>query len=144
MSGAHERDRDPLIHRIKQALGRRGASLLFFAFLDIVFGATLATTDPGTSTGYAFFARIAPLWVWAIPWFVAGLLCLVYAGSDRDRIAFSAASSLKFGWGVVYLAGWLAGEIPRGHVGAVIWLAFGGFVLVIAGWAEPDRTLRGP
>jgi hypothetical protein len=140
MSGVHERDRDPLGRRIRARLGRRGASLLFFAFLDLAFALIMATTtDPSTSAGYAFLSRIAPLWVWAVPWAVVGLLCLAYSIAEHDRPAFIAVSALKVGWGVLYLAGWLWGEIDRGYVAAVIWGAFAGFVQVIAGWAERPR-----
>jgi hypothetical protein len=128
-----------LWRRLQARVGRRGVALLFFALLDVVFAVSLAATPPSTSGGYEFLSTILPLWVWAIPWGVVGCMCLVQAFAVQDRVAFVAASALKAGWGVLYLAGFLAGEIPRGYVAAVIWLAFAGFVAVISGWPEPVR-----
>lgn len=130
--------------RLRTRIGRRGSALLFFALVDLVFAASLAAAPPSTSqsSAYAFLATILPLNAWAIPWAAVGGMCLVYAAQTEDRPAFIAASGLKVGWGVLYLAGWLVGEIPRGYVSAVVWLAFAGFVAVISGWPEPP--LRRP
>jgi hypothetical protein len=127
---------------LRHQVGRRGAALLFFAGIDLVFFVSLvsAPTATRTSSSYAFLSSLLPLPVWAIPWGAVGLVCLFYAFRDRDRPAFIAASWLKVGWGCIYLAGWLVGEIPRGYVSAVIWLGFAGFVQVIASW--PDSRER--
>lgn len=143
MSGAHERDRDPLGIRIRTRLGRRGASLAFFALVDVVFSYFLARmpADAAKSGSYPFLATIAPLWVWAIPWALSGLLCVLYAPRmmPEDRVAFAAASAVCVGWSVIHLAGWVVGEIPRGFVAAVVWGGFAAFIQVIAGWTEPPR-----
>lgn len=125
--------------RLRTRIGRRGSALLFFALVDLVFAASLAGAPPSTSQsgGYAFLSTILPLQVWAIPWAAVGSMCLIHAPMHEDRPAFIAASGLKVGWGVLYLAGWMVGEIPRGYVSAVVWLAFAGFVAVISGWPEP-------
>jgi hypothetical protein len=127
--------------RVQRRIGHRGAALLFFALVDLVFAASLAGAPLSTSSSgsYAFLVALLPLWVWAVPWAVVGLVCLVSAFRDEDRAAFVAASGLKVGWGSLYLAGFLLSEIPRGYVSAVIWLAFAGFVQVIASWPEPPE-----
>lgn len=128
---------DALRHRI----GHRGAALLFFALVDLVYATSLAGAPAETraAPSYVFLEGILPLPVWAALWGAVGLACLVQAFMVHDRPAFVAASCLKVCWGSLYMAGWLIGEIPRGYVSAVIWLVFGGFVQVIASWPEPVR-----
>lgn len=128
---------DALRHRI----GHRGACLLFFALVDIVYATSLAAAPPETraAASYTFLAGILPLPVWAVLWAAVGLACLTQAFMTHDRPAFVAASCLNVSWGSLHLAGWLLEEIPRGYVSAVIWLVFGGFVQVIASWPEPAR-----
>lgn len=129
------------IRAVRARIGRRGSALLFFALLDLVFAASMVAIPPSAASSptYAFLATLLPLWAWAIPWATVGAVCLVQAFMAEDRLAFVAASGLKVGWGALHLAGWLLGEIPRGYVAAVIWLAFAGFVAVIASWPEPRR-----
>lgn len=143
MSGVHERDRPPLGYRIRARLGRRGASLLFFALVDLVYATALgfAPTQTARSSSYAFLASILPLWAWALPWGVVGLLCVYYALRAEDRVAFAAVSALSVGWSVLNLAGWMLGEIPRGFVTAAVWAAFAAFCQMIAGWPERARGL---
>lgn len=140
MSGAHERDQDPLGVRIRARIGRRGASLAFFALVDLIYAYALAWAPLQTAQGsYAFLGTILPLWAWAVPWAVVGVLCAFQAVSAEDRVAFAAASALSVGWSVLHLTGWMVGAIPRGFVTAAVWAGFAAFVQVIAGWAEPVR-----
>ncbi|GAA0969685.1 hypothetical protein GCM10009555_017260 [Acrocarpospora macrocephala] len=127
-----------MLRRLLHRVGRRGASLLFLALLDLVYAVGLLTAPPETreSDSFVFLTGIMPLEVWAGAWALVGCLCLVYAFSLRDRVAFIAASLLKAVWANVYLVGWTAEEIPRGYVSAAVWLAFAGFIQVIAGWRE--------
>lgn len=128
---------------LRQRIGHRGAALLFFALVDLVYSASLAGAPPEirATASYAFLTGILPLPVWAGLWGAVGAVCLVQAFMVHDRPAFVAASCLKVCWGSLYLAGWLLDEIPRGYVSAVIWLVFGGFVQVIASWPEPARRV---
>ena len=124
---------DALRHRI----GRRGACLLFFALLDLVYAASL-TSAPASDT-YQFLDSLMPLSWWAAIWACVGSMCVIQAFQHIDRIAFAAASALKLVWGLAQLIGWAFGDIPRGYVAATIWLAFAAFVQVIAGWQETSR-----
>ncbi|MGI5293278.1 hypothetical protein ACQEVF_59575 [Nonomuraea polychroma] len=141
MSGAHERDRDPLSHRIRVRVGRRGCCLMFFALVDLIYAAGLACAPPqaSRSDAYAFLSGILPLWAWALPWAFVGALCALYAFAAEDRVAFAAASALSVGWSVLNLSGWLLGEIPRGFLAGVVWGGYAAFIQVIAGWSEPVR-----
>lgn len=122
-----------------QRIGRRGASLLFLALLDLVYAASLLGAPPETraSPGIAFLVLLLPLPVWALIWGAVGVLCLIQAFLPTDRLAFSTASLLKVAWGTVYLLGWALGDVPRGYVTATIWLGFAAWVAIISGWREP-------
>jgi hypothetical protein len=119
---------------------RRGGALLFFALLDLVFGSQLALKVPELRAipMYAWADTILPLGVWAVIWLGVGVLCAVQAFVTTDRLAFTAAAILKAAWGCVAVTGWLSGQIPRGYTAAVVWIAFSGFVLIIATWPEVD------
>jgi hypothetical protein len=141
MSGVHERDRDPLGRRIRVRVGRRGASLGFFALVDLVYASALACTPPAATPGSsaAFLVLILPVAAWALPWGAVGLLCALQAFATKDRAAFAAASALCVFWAVLHFTGWVVGMIDRGFVTAVVWGGFGAFIQVIAGWSEPIR-----
>lgn len=126
-----------LVHRV----GRRGAALLFFAFLDLIYchGLLFPTTAARRSASYQFLHDVAPLWVWGGLWGGVGLVCLVCAFRRHDDPAFAAAMGLKVLWGGVYLLGWLFAGLERGYVAAAIWLAFAAFVGLHAGWPEANR-----
>lgn len=131
----------PLRHRV----GRRGSGLLFFAVLDLIFAYSLLYPDKVTRHGpsFVFYRSLAPMWVWAAVWAAVGLVCLWYAFTRCDQLGFTAAISLKVGWGLLHLGGWLIGDLERGYVAAAIWLAFAAWVWIVAGWAEPGDG-RGP
>jgi hypothetical protein len=118
-------------------IGRRGAALLFFALLDLVYGYALLTAPRPLTPFYAWVAAVMPLAAWAATWCAVGLICLVFAFMIRDTAAFMAAVALKVGWGGTAFFGWIAGAVPLGYLSAVIWLAFAAFVYLIAGGIPP-------
>jgi hypothetical protein len=134
------------LRALRTRIGRRGASLLFLALLDVVYGAGLAyIQDLGrVAATYRFIADVAPLEVWAAAWFLVAAICLVQAFAIRDQLAFGAAVALKVTWGGVTLLGWLLHNVPRGYVSATIWLAFAGWLFIISGWTEVPRNGRRP
>lgn len=119
---------------------RRAASLLFFAFLDVVYAGSLAKPNAAVrgSEQMTWLAGLAPLSVWAGLWGGTGLICAWFAFRRRDAIGFAAAIVIKVLWGVACIGGWLVGHVDRGYVTGVIWLVFAAFVGVIAGWQEND------
>ncbi len=125
--------------RLSGRVGHRGAALLFFAFLDLVYAGSLGWAPPSVreTPAYAWLTSYLPLWAWAGLWAAVGLLCLVQAFLREDRAAFACESLLNVGWGVLHVAGWLLDVVPRGYVSAAVWLALAGFVQVIASWPEP-------
>jgi hypothetical protein len=110
---------------VRDRVGRRGAALLFFALLDLVYAGSLgwAPSSVRSTPAYVWLTGYLPLWAWAGLWAGVGLLCLVQAFQRADRVAFACASLLKVLWGVLHVAGWLLDVVPRGYVSAVIWLA---------------------
>jgi hypothetical protein len=119
-------------------VGRRGEFLLFLVILDVLYGASLARPPrPPLPPSTRFLAELMPLTWWALLWLAVGGVCLVGAFSTADRLAFAVAAALKVLWGSMFLAGWVAGVIERGWVGAVIWLVFAGWVVRLASWPEP-------
>lgn len=122
-------------------IGRRGAALIFFALLDLLYAASLANppAEAKLSPTLAFIRDVLPLGVWAGMWAGVGFTCLAGAFMRRDRWAFSAAMALKVLWGSTFLAGWLAHQVERGWVTAVIWLAMAAWIAIIASWPEPSR-----
>ncbi|GII84610.1 hypothetical protein Ssi03_26000 [Sphaerisporangium siamense] len=124
----------PLWPTLKHRVGRRGATLCVFAVLDLGYAGVLLTA-PATGS-YLFLAALLPLPFWAGIWAAIGVLCAVQAWMHADRIAFTAASLIKVVWGMVHLAGWALGVLPRGWVLAIFFLVFAALVAVIAGWPE--------
>jgi hypothetical protein len=125
--------------RLWRRIGRRGAALIFFALLDLIFALSLAapSADARHTASLAYVASVAPLWLWACLWAAVGVICGVYAFRARDRVAYACAMGLKVLWGVTQLAGWLFVHLDRGYVGAAVWLGLAAWVYIISTWPEP-------
>lgn len=121
------------MRRLIKAVGRRGGALLFFAFLDAVYCFGLLNAPRPLTEVYAWMDEILPLWVWAACWGLVSVICMFYAFRTYDTVGFVAAVALKVAWAVLSLLGWLSGVVDRGYISAAIWLAFAGFVVIIAG-----------
>lgn len=130
------------LRRVRHRVGRRGASLLFLAMLDVVYGTGLTCIgDIGRANPtYQYAASVAPLGAWAALWLLVAAVCAVQAFMIRDQLAFGCAVCLKILWGGLMLIGWLTGDLPRGYVSAAIWGAFGAWVFIISGWTESENS----
>jgi len=90
---------------------------------------------------YAPFVAVMPMPAWAALWGGVGALTGVGAGWRPARPwAFATAALVKATWGMVYLVGWLAGDMPRGYLSAAIWCTFAAVVLIISAWPEREPT----
>lgn len=118
-------------------LGRRGAALLFFTFVDIIYGFGLLTAPRPLAPFHAWAAEVMPLPAWACIWWLVAAVCLFYAFRLYDTTAFMCAVGLKVAWGLTALFGWIAGQIDRGYLSVAIWLGFAAFVFLIAGGIPP-------
>lgn len=140
--------RNGALPRVLRRIGRRGASLAFVGLVCQAVAASLAFPPgvPHSTPHYAVLHSIAPLGVWALAWSVTGTLCLVQMFLRSDRVAFAMATALLLLYGLVYLLSTFTGDNPRGWVGAAVWLAFGGWIALIATWPEAvpvDRATGG-
>ncbi|MEW1838946.1 PAS domain S-box protein [Nonomuraea angiospora] len=133
-------------NRALRRIGRRGASLAFVGLLSLAIAASLAFAPASqrATPSYAVLASIAPLDVWAVLWLATGTLCLVQMFLRIDRMAFAAATALVLLYGLVFLVSTFTGDNPRGWVGGAVWLAFGGWITLIATWPEAVTLDRLP
>ncbi|WP_045740857.1 hypothetical protein [Actinoplanes rectilineatus] len=122
---------------LSERIGRRGAALIFFFVLDAVYCYGLLTATRPMVAFYEYMGSVLPLVAWAAVWGAVGTVCLIYAFRTYDTVAFMAAVALKVAWGLLALFGWIAGQVDRGYVSAVIWLAFAAFVYLVAGGIPP-------
>lgn len=119
--------------RLWRRIGRRGVTLLFLALVDLLYPIGLAGSPAAARAGYEL---LMPWRWWAVLWAATGLLCLVEAFVRWDRVAYMAATAMKLAWGSSALAAWVVGVNPRGWLGALVWMAFGGLIAVISTWPE--------
>lgn len=129
---------------LRQRIGHRGAVLLFFAFLDFVYAASLfhPPADVSSSPMLRFAATVLPLTHWAVLWLIAGVVLGVGAFWRHDGAAFAMAVAIKTLWGGLFLLGWLLSGLPRGWLTAVVWLAMAVMLGIISTWPEPARRGR--
>lgn len=126
------------VRAFRHVIGRRGAALLCFATLDIVYAISLAFPGPnGRGAAPTWYGSILPLRVWALWWLAVAVVCMFEAFRTCDRAGFSAAIGIKVWWGLLALVGWLFGEVPVSTTG--IWLGLAVLVILIAGWPEAEH-----
>lgn len=131
------------LHRIKRRVSRRGYALLFFAQIGLAFGYSLAAPQNPPSASSKFAASIMPLWAWATLWIGTALICIGYAFTRADKLAFSLMMGTVTAWGLVNLGGFITGQNPRGWVGAAVFLGLASFVYIISSWPDLPRDDRG-
>lgn len=111
---------------------------MFFAFLNSYYCWGLLSLPPEAkaSPAFSFINGFAPIEVWAGLWGFSAFLCWIFAFRRGDAIAFAAGIAIYLLWGIIYLAGDIAGQIYRGSIAASIWFALSMFVGLISGWPE--------
>jgi hypothetical protein len=135
-------------HRLAQRVGRRGAALMIFAFIDLVIGWSLAGTATRAQASalptYRAHVEILPLIAWGWLWIAVGAVCLVHAFRVSDRFGFAAAIGIKLVWAAGFLGSWLLYDAPRGWLGAATWVVFAALVHLISGWPEVTSRIELP
>lgn len=135
-----------MIRRLIRYVGRRGAALLVFAFIDIAIGVSFL--DPETSAQtraiptYRATLEVASLTVWAWLWLLVAATCAVGAFRQKDRLSFGAAIAIKVVWAGSFLASWILYSAPRAWLAAATWGVLAALVLLISGWPEPNKRGR--
>lgn len=127
---------------LQRTLGRRGATLLTLAAVDLVIGGLLLNPDLRAQTvrvpSYQLIAHV-PLPVWGGAWVGVGMVCGVQAWRRSDRLAFALAIMIKLLWGGLILGAWLWKGATLAWTGAIVWFALAAWVAISSGWPErPD------
>lgn len=131
----------------RSRLGFRGATLLGLAFIDIVYGLTLALPSQETRQGsaYAWRSEVIPTESWGGLWILVGIFLVTQAWAHRDRAAYAVAIGIKLLWTTVCLGSWLVGPVPASQAWATsgIFIAFAWIAFVCSLWSEPitSRTV---
>lgn len=133
-----------MARRLAQALGRRGAFLLFYGGVWAAIGYGQITSPQPDLRGLRVLLNIMPLDVWGYLWLASGLVAIVAAWlpQGRDLAGFFALPLIVLPWMASYLMSWIVGDFPRGWVAAAVWGAIAAPAFVVAGWPEPPRRKR--
>lgn len=140
--------------RIFRLLGRRGLLLIFMGGLWTVFGLTLILTpnaphrftqanSPAPILGLLDESAIGWLWI------VAGCMALFTAlfrmrRHGNDAWGFNALLAPAIVWSIGYIwsiALWATTGLygrPTSASGATVWLIVCTFIMLLAGWPDPD------
>jgi hypothetical protein len=130
---------------VGRRVGRRGAYLLVKSVIYAGHGVLylLVPPTPALAETLRLPLALAPLWVWGLAWTAAAAVaagCAFRQGPRADRWGFQALIIMASTWAGCYLAAALVGfntaTFARGAVGALLYAALGGTVLVVAGWPE--------
>lgn len=130
--------------RLARALGRRGAILLTYGSVWMLYGYAQVVSPQPDQRGLRPVLNVMPLAAWGWAWVVCGLVATVAAWLPQgaDAVGFLALPLIVLPWMTSYLVAWVTGEFPRGWVAAAIWGLIALPVIVVAGWPEPPRPKR--
>lgn len=128
----------PYWRRLRHKVGHRGATLLFFAFVDFCYASSLwaPTAERQRSSLVAYLISVAPLRLWAMLWLIAGLVATVTAFRTEDRLGFTTCIALKTIWAVTLIFAALKG-VDGAYVSVAIWVGAALFLFNAAAWPEP-------
>lgn len=121
-------------------LGYRGAILFILGTFDLAYGASFFTPGSDTSTTAHWRETFMPLWAWGGAWLAVGALALFYAFSQRDEVGYTVQCVWLAGWCVISFLSSAFGEVPRGWVSGILFLAPLAVGLVCNTWAEPPKV----
>lgn len=123
---------------VRGRLGRRGAILLAFGAIYLVYGYALLTAPPRLGT----LLYIDYHW-WAWLWIGGGGLGILHSWArkpGRDTAGFVAIVAPPLVWTVGYIHLWIFGPDPGAQAWKAvgIWAALAIATMVCAGWPEPE------
>jgi hypothetical protein len=126
---------------LRRRIGHRGAALLFFGTLDLVYAWSMVSASDTliqANPTLRWFSQVIGLEFWSSAWMVVGIICLYHAFQRYDRFGFVAAIGIKMTWGLGSLAGCIIEDVSLGSV--AVWLGLAGLVWIISGWPEPPEA----
>lgn len=130
------------VRRLLRFATSDGMGLLILGAASIGRGVSYA---PGIMPESTRSSHVAETWLpmatWSVVWVAVGVLCLIAAGDWRSRgaaLAVGSAVGLHFLWGASFMWGTLTGDMGRGYVSALSYLA----ICFLALWAF-SRGRRG-
>jgi len=135
-----------VLRRLRRRLGRRGASLLLFGALYLLYGYGLLVEPLISTVSFQILVDLWPVDVWAWLWICSGLVAVLSAWlpQGRDWLGFTALYPIAMAWGLAsFVSWWPRGDNPRGWVGAAVWCVIGGLITKDAGSPEPGFRKKG-
>jgi phosphatidylserine synthase len=128
------------LYRIKNVIGRRGASLLALGIVNLTIGWSVWVIPPSVLAQFSLFSH-TPRVILSLSWVLAGVLAIANVPRSRnDKWGFVGAYQVPFIWGCLYLAEalpplhqfdpWLALRT------VITYWGYSALVLVISGWPE--------
>lgn len=111
--------------------------MLLLAAIDLSLAYSMFSADPlVTRRAYLGQEAILPLWVWGWFWMAVSVVLIYNAFRKNDRVGFSAAIAMKALWATAFLVGFVAHDLSRGIISALVWAGIAGWLFLVAGWPE--------
>lgn len=137
-------ERWPVLGRISERVGRKGAFLLLmgFMYLDIGYSYVVQPVTAITASQLKLALRVAPLWVYGLGWMFGGALMMIVGSSlthrfTRDTWGFVVGAMVPAVWSTVWFSAWADGDASvRGWI---LYFAFASAMFLAAGFANPPR-----
>lgn len=139
-----------MVRWLARHLGHRGAFLLLFGVIWILVGVSLLPDAdiPARPPHELLLFEHLPLWLRIAYWMAPGAVAFGSAflrGPGHDTAGFALlivapilrGGSYAWAWVAWMASGGRVGE-DRGWLGAVVWAALAGCILIVSSWREPD------
>lgn len=130
-----------------RGIGRRGAVLVLFACVYIVFGFAIAGVEPARP-GMELVTRWVPLSTLGFFWILSGVIAVGLSAPSRSWAGYGTLMAMPLLWGltnaaayIIYACNYLFGSaLPYGAsiawAGALVWGLIVGVLGIVAGWPE--------
>lgn len=122
--------------------GRRGAALVLFAFVSLVYGFAVAGSDP-PRPGLEPITRIVELPTLAFCWIFSGVIAIALSILRRSWLGYVVLMPMPIAWAGSYTVSFIlqATGTHEGSstawAGALVWGLLVGLLGIITGWPEP-------